>query len=187
MLFFLTIFDDWVESLLFSLLHKAVYTVAQSIFNVISPHVLLSLRSPDLPWATLFAHLYSLSSSPNLSLNHTCFSCPQTRVFLLWFNIYQSFSFFFNFSTHWSISWIRSTHILCLPSIRLSSWPQILLFVFSILGPQSSIKWALQIDAQCFLESNICWTIVLLFNLSLIHVFPTQLNCMSFEYNSPIL
>ena len=61
MLFFLKTFNDWIKSLLLSLLHKTVYTVAQSIFNVISPHALLSLKSPDLPWATLFAHPYSHS------------------------------------------------------------------------------------------------------------------------------
>lgn len=184
--FFLTIFDDWVESLLFSLLHKAVYTVAQSIFNVISPHVLLSRGVQTCPGQPcLHISIHSPLPQTSLSSVHASHVLKQESFYSdLTFN--NPF-FFFNFSTHWSISWIRSTHILCLPSIRLSSWPQILLFVFSILGPQSSIKWALQIDAQCFLESNICWTIVLLFNLSLIHVFPTQLNCMSFEYNSPIL
>lgn len=58
MLFFSKTFYDSIKSLLLSLLHKAVYTVAQSIFNVVSPHTLLSLKSPDLPWATLFAHPY---------------------------------------------------------------------------------------------------------------------------------
>lgn len=66
--FFLTIFDDWVESLLFSLLHKAVYTVAQSIFNVISPHVLLSRGVQTCPGQPCL-HISIHSPLPQTSLS----------------------------------------------------------------------------------------------------------------------
>ena len=65
-------YDDWIKSLLLSLLHKAVYTVAQSIFKVVSPHTLLSLKRPDLPWATLFAHPYLHSFLFPKPLSHPC-------------------------------------------------------------------------------------------------------------------